>query len=536
MEYTKKTSFVAGAAILAFAGVLYKIIGVLIRIWAYDIIGESGMVYYEVVFPFYSWLLIISSSGIPTAISRMVSERFSTGDFSGARRVFHHALILLAIVGMLTTAILFFGARFFANTVLNKDNTYILSFTSLAPALFFVSCMCAYRGYLQGAQHMTGTGLSQLTEQVIKCVIGLMLASRWISRGPEYGAAGLLLGITVSEFIALLVVMVFRFKNRHIYMPIGASRVPANMNPVIPELLRIAIPITLGASIIPITSMLDVKMIFDCMGKYMSEAAINQRYVALSTNVRSLINLPASLTTALAMSIVPAISGARAKHDRSGMHHFAGLGLKLSMTIGMPCAVGLYVLGGPIIQMLFRSISADSLIIATRIMRVASISVIFISIVQTMTGALQGMGYQRWPVWSLLAGGILKILSNYFLLSVPSLNIVGASISNVVCYSSAGIIDTVLVLKVTGLRIRVKEVILKPILCSLAMGGAVSIAYRCLYVIRPGTITTIASVLIGVGVYFLALVVTKLFTNEELDSIPGGGKLKHIIYKDRRYE
>ena len=103
MEKTKKTSFVAGAAILAFAGVLCKIIGVLIRIWAYDIIGEAGMVYYEVVFPFYSWLLIISSSGIPTAISRMVSERFSMGDFAGARRVFRRALALLAVVGLLKT-------------------------------------------------------------------------------------------------------------------------------------------------------------------------------------------------------------------------------------------------------------------------------------------------------------------------------------------------------------------------------------------------------------------------------------------------
>ena len=529
MEKMKKTSFVAGAAILAFAGVLCKIIGVLIRIWAYDIIGEAGMVYYEVVFPFYSWLLIISSSGIPTAISRMVSERFSMGDYAGARRVFHRALALLAIVGILTTAVLYFGADFFANTVLGKDDTYILSFTSLAPALFFVSCMCAYRGYLQGAQHMTGTGLSQLTEQVVKCIVGLMLAARWIGRGPEYGAAGLLLGITVSELVALLVVMGFRFKSRRLYMPLNASRTPANDRPVIPELLRIAIPITLGASIIPITSMLDVKMIFACMGKYMTEAAVNQRYVALSTNVRSLINLPASLTTALAMSIVPAISGARVRKDRASMHHFAGLGLKLSMAIGMPCAAGLFVLGGPIIQMLFRSIQPESLTIAANIMRVASISVIFISLVQTMTGALQGMGRQHWPVWSLLIGGVLKIASNYIFLSLPAVNILGASISNVVCYGVAGIIDTVLVLRLTGLRVRLWDMFLKPLACSLTMGMAVYLAYKGLYALHPGTIATLAAVIVGVGIYFLRAIWTGLFTTEELDSIPGGGRIKRFM-------
>ncbi len=531
MEKLKKTSFVAGAAILAFAGVLCKIIGVLIRIWAYTIIGESGMVYYEVVFPFYSWLLIISSSGIPTAISRMVSERFSMGDFAGARRVFRRALLLLAVVGIVTTAVLYFGAGFFTNYILGKDDTYILSFTSLAPALFFVSCMCAYRGYLQGAQHMTGTGLSQLTEQVVKCIVGLMLAARWVMRGPEYGAAGLLLGVTVSEFVALLVVILFRMKNRRVYMPVDASRTPEYAHSVITELLRIAIPITLGASIIPITSMLDVKMIFACMGKYMDEAAVNQRYVALSTNVRSLINLPASLTTALAMSIVPAISGARARLDQEGIHHFTGLGLKLSMAVGMPCAVGLFVLGGPIIQMLFRTIQPDSLAIATEIMRVASVSVIFISLVQTMTGALQGMGRQKWPVYSLLVGGVLKVVSNYVFLSMPSINILGASISNVVCYGVAGIIDTVLVLHVTGLKVRIWDMFLKPTACALVMGCAVYFAHMGLCAIRPGMITTIASVLVGVGVYVFMAMMTELFSAEELDSIPGGARIKKFLRK-----
>ena len=213
------------------------------------------------------------------------------------------------------------------------------------------------------------------------------------------------------------------------------------------------------------------------------------------------------------------------------MHHFAGLGLKLSMAIGMPCAVGLFVLGGPIIQMLFRSIQPDSLAIATSIMRVASISVIFISLVQTMTGALQGMGRQHWPVWSLLAGGVLKVVSNYIFLSLPAVNILGASISNVVCYGVAGIIDTILVLRLTGLRVRLWDMFLKPLVCSLAMGCAVYLAYRGLHALRPGTITTLIAVLVGVGVYFLMAMVVELFSPEELDSIPGGGRIKRFLRK-----
>ena len=179
-----------------------------------------------------------------------------------------------------------------------------------------------------------------------------------------------------------------------------------------------------------------------------------------------------------------------------------------------------------------RSIQPESLAIATSIMRVASLSVIFISLVQTMTGALQGMGRQSWPVWSLLAGGILKVVSNYIFLSMPKVNILGASISNVVCYGVAGIIDTVLVLKVTGLRVRIWDMFLKPLVCSLTMGAAVYLAYRGLSALHPGSIATIASVLVGVGAYLLMAIKTRLFTSEELDSIPGGGKLKRFLKKD----
>ena len=529
MELNKKTSFVAGAAILAFAGVLCKVLGVLIRIWAYAIIGEAGMVYYEVVFPFYSWLLIISSSGVPTAISRMVAERASLGDWAGARKVFRRALLLLTFVGVATAAMLYFGADFFAVTLLEKDATYVLSFTTLAPALFFVSVMCAYRGYLQGMQQMTGTGLSQLAEQVVKLLVGLFLASRWIGYGPQYGAAGLLVGVTVSEAVALLIVVLFRIRNRKLYMPLGANPKAEDRGPILSTLLRIAIPITFGASIIPITGMLDVKMIYSRMGLYMDEAAIDQCYVALSTNVRSLINLPASLTTALAMSLVPAISAANAKGDTEGVHRSVGLGLKLSMAIGMPCAVGLYVLGGPIIQMLFRSIQPDSLTIATRIMKVAAVSVIFISLVQTMTGALQGVGKHRLPVWCLLIGGGAKVLSNYILLAIPSISILGASISNVICYAAAGILDTVLLFKAIHMKANVWGVFIKPLLCSLVMGAAVYYSHKVLYALHPGTLVTLICVILGMAVYGAMAFVLQLFTAEELDFIPGGGRIKKLM-------
>lgn len=533
MENGKKPSFIKGAAILAVAGVACKVIGVLIKMWAYDVIGETGMVYYEIVFPFYSWLLIIASSGIPTAISRMVAERASMSDFAGARKVFRNAQLLLLCIGLVTAALLYFGADLIVGSWLHKSAETALVFRMLSPSLLFVSVICAYRGYLQGMQRMTGTGVSQIAEQVIKAAFGLTLAAAWMPHGAVWGAAGLILGVTVSELVALVIMMLFVSVNEKALMPPGASRVPVYGEHITSDMLRIAVPITLGASILPITSMLDVDMIYRYLGAYMTEAEVNSCYVALSTNVRSLVNLPSQLSVALAMSLVPAISAANVKKDRKGVRRAGRMGLKLAMALGIPCAVGLFVLGGPIIHMLFRSITDESLALATRIMRVASVTVVFITLVQTMTGALQGIGKQRLPVYALLAGAAAKVLTNVLLLRIPSVNILGASFSNIACYGVAGVIDTVLFFRYTGMRVRVWSMFGKPILASAVMGGVIYFVYQLLYALHPGTLITLVTVLVGILVYAALVFALRMFTPDEMAMIPGGRRLCRLLGKDK---
>lgn len=207
MGKTEKKSFVKGAAILGIAGLLCKIIGALFRIPLRNLMGVAGMTYYSTVYPYYSWLLVVSSSGLPTAISKLVSERVTLGDYAGAKRVFRKSLLLLTVIGLVTTALMFFGADALAQ-VTNCPGAE-KSFRALAPALFFVSVMCAYRGYLQGLQQMTGTAMSQLTEQAGKLIISLLLVRILLPRGYDVAAMGALLGITASEILALIVIFLF---------------------------------------------------------------------------------------------------------------------------------------------------------------------------------------------------------------------------------------------------------------------------------------------------------------------------------------
>lgn len=536
MEQRKKTTFVRGAAILAAAGLLSKVLGVLFRIFAVRIIGEEGMYYYELVYPTYAWLLIISSSGIPTAISRMVAERTARGDYASAHRVFQKALLLLFGIGLVTTALMFFGAGWIGTTLLGSDEGARYSLMALSFALFFVSVLCAYRGYLQGLQRMEGTGISQIAEQVFKMLFGLILAAVLYSRYADTpyaaaaGSAGVLLGVSLSELCALLVMMAFYRKACRSYRPL--IRTEAEKQPVMGTMLSIAIPITLGASILPIANVLDSAMItrlLESIGYSASEA--QQRYVALCTYVRSVINLPASLTVALSMSLVPAIAAAKERRDEQGVRQFTGLGLKLSMAIGLPCAVGLSVLARPIIRLLYSAILPETLDIAAPLMRVAAFTVVFISLVQTATGGLQGIGKHRLPVWFLLIGGITKVAVNLICIRIPSINILGAVLSNLACYGIAGILDTVALLVLTGTRISFGGTFLKPVLASALMGAAAWGTHTLLDSIacfQSGFLSSVATVIaiaVGIVVYAILMLVLRIFTKEELSAVPGGRKL-----------
>ena len=535
METAKKTSFIKGAAILTVAGLICKVIGLLIRVYALKIIGLDGMFYYELVFPTYSWLLIISSSGIPTAISRMVAERAGVGNYDGARRVFRRSLLLLFIIGAVTTAAMFFGAPLFGTYLLHGGEGAVLALRALAPALVFVSVICAFRGYLQGLQRMTGTSVSQLAEQVFKFIFGLLLAGilmrRYAGSPMQYaaGAAGLLLGVTISEALALVTIVLFYLGTKGKY--IALINDPNPNERILGPMLAIAVPITLGASILPLANMLDTWMIKPLLGfAGMTEQDAQLNFTALCTHVRSIINLPATLTVGVAMSVVPAISTARVRSDKSGVQHLSLLSLKIAMALGIPCAVGLCVLAKPIISMLYPD-PPQAVDVAAPLMRVAAFTVVFISLVQSATGALQGVGQPRLPMWFLLIGGVTKIIVNLIFIPMAKVNILGAVLSNLACFGVAGILDTFALLRVTKAKLNVLDTFLKPIAASALMGAAAWGVHHLLSGMQifqgplTSRIATVLAVLAAIVTYAVFTLLFAMFTKEELAYIPGGRKL-----------
>lgn len=531
MEKRQK-SFVQGAALLGVAGLLVKIIGAVFRIPFANAVGPEGACYYDAAYPYYSFLLVISSSGLPTAISKQVSERVALDDYRGAKEVLSVSTTLLGVIGIITSLAMFFGANVFAAITSYPETVY--SFRALAPALFFVSIMCAYRGYLQGMQQMAGTALSQIAEQLGKLIIGLTLAIKLLPKGPEYAAMGALIGVSVSELMGLIVVYLF-YRKRKPELDRRAKRCaaePKGFSKVAKALLAIAVPITIGASISPLTAMVDSALIGRMLTKLgYAEDVAKTAYSLLRTYVTTLINMPGVLTMALAMSLVPAISAKKATKDKNGVRITARLGLKLALIIGVPCAVGLFVLAEPILRMLYPKLTANELMLAADLMRTASIGVIFLSMVQAMTGVVQGLGKPQIPVFNLFIGFVLKVITMLILMSIKSVNIQGAAISTVVCYAYAGIADTIYMLRRTNAPLMLYDTFIKPITGSVAMGIVAHLAYKALAKSGHATIATIASVAAGVAVYAVAVILLKMLSKEELNYIPGGGKLKRIMYR-----
>ena len=537
----EKRSFVAGAAVLAAAGLLVKFIGAVYHIPLANLVGVDAMRYYDIVYRYYTWLLVISSAGLPTAISKLVSERVTLGDYKGGRQVFKTAFRLLLLVGIFTSLFMYFGADLLSGISYPKDASLeiakqALSFRALAPALLFVSLMCAYRGYLQGMQQMTGTAVSQIAEQLFKLAAGFALAKLLLKYGPEYAAMGALIGVSISELFALIIIFVFYIRRRQRFIePQSTQKFQTSSLPISRQILMIAVPVTIGASVMPLTGILDSALIIRTLeGIGYSVEAAGEAYSLLYSYVTRVINMPAVLTVALAMSLVPAISSYTAKKEFRLVKSAALTGMKLALIIGTPCAVGLYVLAEPILGMLYSSLTKVQLSVASDLMRTACVGVVFLSLVQALTGVIQGLGKPYVPVINLVFGGFLKVVTLLVLMRRPEINIQGAAVSTVVCYGTAGILDIVYLVRKTGLRLNIFDVFIKPIASSALMGLAVYALYAFLIAHISPTLATLIAVMLGVALYAAAFIGLRMLNTEDLAFIPGGSRLKALMGQPKR--
>ncbi len=529
-----KKSFVKGAAILAAAGLIAKFIGALFRIPMVNIIGSTGMSYYQMAYPFYSFLLIVSTAGIPTAISKLVAENIAMRNYRGAHRVFTLSVRLMLIIGISTFIFFTAGSKLTARLMGAEEAVY--SILAIAPSLIFVTLISSIRGYFQGMQYMTPTALSQILEQVGKLVLGLWFASIYIPLGPEYGAAGAVAGVTLSEgaALALLMGMYRRKKNDIIYNIKRTPRIryAESNRSIMSRLLIIAFPITIGASIMPLINVADSFIVVNRLVQTgFAEKQAKSLYGLLTGGANPLINFPAVLTIALAMSLVPAISESYASRDYRSIGQKTTTGIRLTLLLGLPAAAGIAVLARPICALLYGSLPEAEITITGEILAILAIGVVFLTLVQTLTSILQGLNRLTVPVRNLAIGALFKIVITYILVGNPDLHVKGAAIGTVVCYGVAAVLDFAAVVRYSRTQIPFMDFIVKPVIAVAIMAAAVHWTYSYVETIAGGNKATLVSVLIGVVVYAIVLLAIGAVRKRDFELLPGGSKISRILTK-----
>jgi stage V sporulation protein B len=513
-------SIVGGVTILGIAGFVSKIIGVLFRVPLAWIVGESGVGTYQLVFPTYSLLLTISSAGLPVAISRMVAHCLAKDDPRNARRVFQSALYLLIVFGLITTILLIAGSGLISEYIIKNPDAK-LGFIAIAPSLFLVCVMSAFRGFMQGQQDMVPTAISQLIEQVGKVAVALPLAALGMKISVAHAAAGALLGTSITEGLSLLYIMIpyARRRKRLDTYPQDDTQNSISMKTLMKRLVVNAIPITLGACIVPLAAFVDSAMLVPRLQQIgFTRDRATELYGLYSGLVINLINVPTAFSIALGMSLVPAISGYFTRQDFAGVAKQSGLGLRLSFLIGFPCSMGLSLLAESLLYFFYGGgkISPENLSLAAEYLTVSGLTVVIFIVVQSTSSILQGMRKQRIPMYSLMAGVAVKIILNYVLVSIPGIDIHGAPVSSLACYTVSMVPNVYFVLKYGHMTFDWKGFVVRPVLATAVMSLAI-LGGRSL--LPSGRLYTMILVVLGVLVYAGAVFLFKAVTQEDLSAL-----------------
>ena len=530
---TKETNVLAQASILMVAGIVTRIIGVLYRSPVTSIIGDEGNGYYSIAVNIYTMILLISSYSIPMAVSKVVSAKMAVHQYKIAHKVFKCALIYVLVIGGIASLITFFGA-----SVLIPSNQpkAIPVLRILAPTIFFSGFLGVFRGYFQAHRTMIPTSLSQIVEQVFNAFFSVYLAWVFMSINIPEGmtkniplaSAGGTMGTGIGA-LAGLVVVVFAYCLIRPYLLWRAERCKQpyeeSKRELMGRVLQTAWPIIAGTAVFSITNLIDMGMVVRILQQIgFSEANAKALYGQLSGKYVTLTTLPVTISTAVATAALPSIATSVKLKERKQVRRKMALTYRISMIISVPAAVGISALGPQIIHMLFPSASDGGTLLT-----VGGVSIIFLALCQTSTGILQGIGHIKVPVVGAILGAITKVILNMVLIRIPSINVLGAVLSTTGCYLVAGVFDVIMLSRLTGTKFDIMGSFLKPIIGSAAMAAATLGSYHVFYqLLQSNTIATLLAICIAVAVYGLVMLLIKGIVEEDLQTVPGGGKLIRV--------
>jgi len=532
--------FFSGVLVLTVANLLVKVIGLLFKIPMYNELGSDVMGYYGSAYTIYTFFYMISTAGLPVAVSIMISESKVKGQVKQIKKIFRTTVTLFFTVGIVGMVVMGVGSGLFASLMADPDAGICI--IAIAPTLFFICISSAMRGYFQGFQQMTPTAVSELIEALCKLVLGLLFALYAESQGWSASviAAFAVLGLTAGAGLGMLFLCITKlmFKESEytaeFIESVGVSEDTQPTGAIIKRLIHIALPITLSASVMSFASMIDmffVKRLLQTAHGFTVEQA-NSTYGNYTTLAVPMFNLPPVLVYPIGCAIIPLLTAAKQEMER--FREIARSALRVAVLIGVPCAFGLSVLSKPILMLIYNESDPEVLAginEAAPLLSILAPSTLFVCLLSITNAILQSCGQERKPLISLLIGGGVKIVTNFVL--IQFIGMVGTPISTFICYLTITSFNFYFISKHAGVIPDIEK-FLRTLVCGVFCGGGAFGAYYIFsnYIFETSPSIAVIGAIGVAGLVYLAMIfVLRAVTAEDIKLLPKGNKICALLTK-----
>ena len=524
----RKQNFLQGTALLAMATAIVKVIGAIYKIPLNAIIGKQGFGYYSTAYEIYSVLLMISTAGLPVAMSRMISQVSALDRHNQVRRIYTTARAIFLTLGISGSLLMTLFCRELA-AFQNQPDAWA-AIGCLGPCMLFICIMSAFRGFFQGQSNMLPTSVSQVIEAVVKLIVGIGLALLILNatQSVSLAAGGAILGVTASCLVSS-VYLFSRFRKSYRLLP-ESEDVPESFGKTARQLLTIAIPITLGSAGLQILTALETKIYMGRLLETMSQNSADiQRGIYSMT--QTIFNMPCAFITPITISIIPAITAQLTLSNFREAKATEESAVRVMALISMPCAFGLAVLAGPVTSLL-GGYTGEDLILSTRLMTILGISIMFNAVVLVTTAIMQAHGHVNRPVINMLIGGLVKLAAVFILTGNPHIGIAGTPIGTLLCYLC------ICVLNILSMRSLISHppAIIRNLMRSFAAAGFMGICVFFSLRFLSGMGITSRLILcglpiaLGVVVYAVSAILLKAITREDCLLLPKGEKIAKLLH------
>ena len=559
----KKQNFLHGATLLAAATVIVKVIGAVYKIPLQAILGKIGYSYFSSAYDIYTLLLLVSTAGLPVAMSRMISQATSLNDHARSRRVYNTSRTIFLIIGVASTALMMFFCKALANS--QKQPDAALAIFCLAPCAFLMSVISTYRGFFQGQGNMLPTSKSQVLEAVFKLAAGLLGAVLILRLGGSISAAaaGAIMGVTVS--CALSVGYLFWVFHKTAQPEILAQKQPNFCGVTAKNLLAIAVPITIGAAglqlLIVAETSLYMNRLVDLLdsgamtgelvdalraevlveaekaGETLTTAELHSRIAASMKGIynfsQTIYNLPNSLITPITISIIPAITACLTLGDDRGVKSTSESASRITGLLSLPCAVGLMVLSKPIMGLLggYTGVQLD---FAAKLLSLLGISVFMRAVVLFTNSLMQANGHANIPVINMLATGAVRMALVFVLTGNPKIGLLAVPALTALGNFATAVLNLICLAKVVPQKCAIARNLLRSLLPALLMGavtyGCWQLVLRILGQDCSRIIQVAIPMLAAAIVYVVSAAWLKSITREDCLLLPKGDKIAKLLH------